>query len=93
MFNLQPGTGLGFTGSKQIALGLGGASEVAQPPVVEPVPIPATGGGGSGGVRPYREPYRKQWEDVQRESNRARILREDQEIIDVIIALLTKGIL
>jgi len=37
MFNLQPGTGLGFTGSKQIALGLGGD-------IVE-IEAPAKGGG------------------------------------------------
>jgi len=41
MFVIQPGQGLGFTGSKQIALGLGGfTAEIIEPPTE-----PAKGGG------------------------------------------------
>ena len=32
MFHLQPGTGLGFTGSREIALGLGGSGAAIQLP-------------------------------------------------------------
>lgn len=35
MFNLQPGIGLGFTGSKEIAFGLGSIGVVAPLEVVE----------------------------------------------------------
>lgn len=36
MFNLQPGTGLGFTGSRQIAFALGGT--VVVPTITDPDP-------------------------------------------------------
>lgn len=94
MFNLQPGQGLGATSSEQLAFGLGsGEIEVIQPPVVQPIPTTGRGSGPTKGIKRYKDVYKDYHEDVQRESNRARILREDQEIIDVIVALLTKGIL
>lgn len=51
MFNLLPGQGLGFSGSKEIAFGLGAVAAVEVP--ITPPPI-FSGGGGWGGSY-YRE--------------------------------------
>jgi len=90
MFNLLPGSGLGFAGSKQIALGLGAVTgEIVIPPVVEPKPeIPSTGGGGR-----YDPGYVRQREDALLETRRRRILAEDEEISAMIMAMITKSLI
>jgi hypothetical protein len=57
-FNILPGSGLGFTGSKQIAFGLGAMSitEIV-PPVVQP------GGGGGYYCTVTDNPYAKRNDD------------------------------
>ena len=88
MFNLQPGTGLGFTGSKQIALGLGGG-EISITPEPTPQPeIPGTGGGGR-----YDPGYTRQREDALKETRRRRILQEDEEVVALIMAMVTEGLI
>ena len=54
MFNLQPGQGLGFTGSKEIALGLGGYAVAV---IILPGEVPAVSrpGGGAGVGRGLRK--------------------------------------
>ena len=47
---------------------------------------PRSGVGGDGGYRDYHK-------DVQRESDLARIKREDEELIEFIVSITTKGIL
>jgi hypothetical protein len=56
VFNLQPGQGLGFPGSKQIALGLGTPFTVIViiVPVEQAVSVPG-GGIGPGAERRFRE--------------------------------------
>jgi len=76
MFNIQPGQGLGFTGSKQIALGLGGFEEIIIPEAKLP-------GGGS-------KRSRKHVPGVT--SNLALAFREDEEIIAAIEAFLNSRI-
>lgn len=45
MFHLQPGTGVGFSGSREIALGLGGAVVIEVPPDFTPEPVHPPGMG------------------------------------------------
>jgi hypothetical protein len=52
VFNLLPGGGLGFAGSKEIAFGLGAVTAIEVP--ITPPPIFSGGGGGWGGSY-YRE--------------------------------------
>lgn len=52
MFNLLPGQGLGFSGSKEIAFGLGAVTTIEVP--ITPPPFFPGGGGGWGGSY-YRE--------------------------------------
>ncbi len=76
MFHLQPGTGVGFSGSREMALGLGGELGVIIPPV-PPVPPPVGGGSVSapgGGFVPYihkipplGDPIPDEWLDDEEE--------------------------
>ncbi len=68
MFHLQPGTGVGFTGSREMALGLGGSLGIVPP--VEPEIIHPMGS------------------DPRAAANRARILREDEEILAIVMAFM-----
>jgi hypothetical protein len=92
VFNLQPGTGLGFTGSKQIALGLGTPYTViviVVTPDVEEEPTRQGSPGGAGryaGVVDYG--YR---EAAQRAKITRRIIRDDNEVIEIIIIALESG--
>ena len=85
MFNIQPGQGLGFSGSKQIALGLGTpfAVIIIIVPVEQPVSVPRVGGGGAGyrGPRDGREPG-----DYLRR-------REEGEIREIILIIVKSGII
>ena len=64
MFHLQPGTGVGFSASREIALGLGGFDGIVVPPFTpEPVHPPGMG-------------------------RRVDILRDDEEIMALIVAFL-----
>lgn len=59
--------------------------------VVEPVPqpeIPGTGGGGR-----YDPGYTRQREDALKETRRRRILQEDEEVIALIMAMVTEGLM
>lgn len=85
VFNLQPGTGLGFTGSKQIALGLGTPYTVIVVVVTPEVEEPTRQGspGGIGGVGYMGDDgYR---EAAQKAHITRRILRDDDEVIELII--------
>lgn len=82
MFNIQPGQGLGFTGSKQIALGLGeGAIDVV---------VFSGGGGYVSGVTPRYRPTKGIDPSL---AKRVRILQEDQEMLEFIQVLITSGII
>lgn len=74
MFNLQPGQGLGFTGSELIAYGLG--SGLA--PLVEEQPVPEYRGGGQHG---------DVWDlqDLALERRREFLMKEDEEIFEMIL--------
>lgn len=64
------------------------------PPGPEPQPPPIEGAGpGRGTGKIKREPYRREYEDVLRETRLRRIKQDDQELIDLITILITKGIL
>ena len=79
MFNLQPGQGLGFTGSELIAYGLGsGLEALAEQPAPE-----YHGGGMLGGA----------WDELEYDRIRHRILREDEEMIEIIIQAILSGVL
>ncbi len=66
-----------------------GREEVVVPPVVEPQPeIPSTGGGGR-----YEPGYTRQREDALAETRRKRILRDDEEITALIMAMVTEGLI
>jgi len=82
MFNLQPGTGVGFTGSKEMALGLGGVELGLIPvpgttPTIDAPAYPSGTGGGFGRVPSRR---RKQ---IERQ-----IQEEDELMLAVIKAFL-----
>ena len=74
MFNIQPGTGLGFTGSREIALSLGGT-------VVLDIEIGPQPGGGS-------KKSRRQLPGIT--SNRAIAIREDEEVLAMLEAYFNK---
>lgn len=82
MFNIQPGTGLGLGGSKQVAFGLGYGGTI--------ISIPTGGGGGyvSGYV-----PKSREFELPDDLEHRARILQEDQEVLEFIQMLIVSGII
>lgn len=82
MFNIQPGQGLGFTGSKQIALGLGEG--------VIDVVVFSGGGGYVSGVTPK---YRPREDTDPSLAKRVRILQEDQEMLELIQVLVMSGII
>ncbi len=75
---------------------LGAPGEVPPEPPVKPRPEVGRGSGPTTGIKPWkrkREPYRGEYEDVLRETREARIKQDDQDIIDLITTLITKGIL
>lgn len=77
MFNLQPGQGLGFSGSKQIAFGLGTPFAVII--VIVPGKVitqPRPGGGGTG-IAPGAE----------------RLLQEEREVREIMLIIVKAGIL
>lgn len=91
MFIIQPGQGLGFTGSREIALALGGAVAAAPPlpPVVDEEPT--RGSGPTHGIR--KEGYKRHRESALLETRRRRILQEDEEIIALILSMITKDLM
>ncbi len=94
MFNLQPGTGLGFTGSKQIALGLGGFADIVIPPVIPPAPGPGPSGRGSGPTTGVQLPPFRDYKDWEiEETRRKRILIEDDDLVALIMAMVTRDML
>lgn len=60
--------------------------EVVEPPIPQPK-IPGTGGGR------YDPGYVRQREDALRETRHKRILREDEEMVALIMAMVTKGLI
>lgn len=75
--HLQPGMGLGLTGSKEIALGLGTPYDY-----IPPVPEPDEGGGGGGiSAREYSElsKHRGKW--------KKRLEKEDQDLLAFICSI------
>jgi len=54
MFHLQPGTGLGFSGSREIALGLGGFDGIVVPTPFTPEPVHPPGMGPEARLRHKR---------------------------------------
>ncbi len=69
------------------------------PPVIEivvpPAPVPPTdtgrGSGPTDGIQP--EGYTKLYEDRLLETRRKRILSEDDDIVALIVAMITKGLM
>lgn len=75
MFNIQPGQGIGFTGSKQIALGLGTPYDI----VIEDVGAGNGSGGNYGGrILPSLADYEKRIKKLLDEE-RAQLLNEAKE--------------
>lgn len=75
MFNVQPGQGIGFTGSKQIALGLGTPYDI----VIEDVGAGNGSGGNYGGrILPSLADYEKRIKKLLDEE-RAQLLNEAKE--------------
>ncbi len=66
------------------------ADRAETPTIVVPpqVKIPGTGGGGR-----YEPGYTKQREDALAETRRRRILQEDEEVIALIMAMVTEGLI
>ena len=85
MFNIQPGTGLGFSASKEIALGLGYAVLITPPEQ----PIVLWDKVKGGWVTPDDENYFILAEEYQRQA----VLKDDEEVLGIIIQILTSGIL
>jgi hypothetical protein len=95
VFNLQPGTGLGFTGSKQIALGLGTPYTVivivVTPDVEEePTRQGSPGGAGARYAGPIDYGYR---EAAERVAIQRRIIQDDNEVLEIIIITLQSGLI
>ena len=63
-------------------------------PVPGPAPVPDPGGRGSGptgGIQP--DVYRDQYRDDLEQTRRNKILQDDDDIIALIVAMVTKGLL
>lgn len=93
MFNLQPGTGLGLSASKQIAFGLGAGFVIDE--VVITVPGPGGGDSRKGGLsyKPYYKPIDLPAEDFENAELREQIIREDQELLEFIQVIMAMGII
>jgi len=75
--------------------GYDGCTVAAEPPI--DYGSVGRGSGPTSGIRPEgyfdRPKYNGHYDDMLRESNRNRQIRDDQDIVDIILTLLTKGIL
>lgn len=93
-FNLQPGTGLGFSGSKQIALGLGTPYTVVVivVPPVEEEEVSRQGSPGGGGRYAGVVDY-GYGEAAQKTEITRRIIQDDNEVFEIIIIALESDIL
>jgi hypothetical protein len=81
---LQPGLGLGFGAEKELCFGLGSGFVGVLVPTLPAPPLPPSGGGVAG-----RGPELQPW--WQREEIRKRILRDDEEIIELLMAMVLSG--
>lgn len=93
MFNLQPGQGLGYTASKQMAFGLGSGLVIDE--IVITVPGPGGGDSRKGGLsyKPHYKPIDLPAEDFEDIALREQIIREDQELLEFIQVIMAMGIL
>lgn len=67
--------------------------KVIQPPIppVKPGDVPGRGSGPTHGIR--EEGYNKHREDALRETRRLRILQEDEDLIALIVSMVTKDLM
>jgi hypothetical protein len=94
VFNIQPGTGLGFTGSQQIALGLGTPYTIVIIVVVPPEEEPVSGGSGGGpGARYAGHVDYGFKEAVQKATITSRIIKDDNEVFEIIIIAIESGLI
>lgn len=82
MFNIHPGRGLGGKPGKRLAYGLG--HHFGQIPVIEEEAIVEYQGGGLRGDA---------WDQIPRDRINRDILREDQEMLEIIIESILSGVI